>query len=351
LAKKYTYYLTLISWTFATGLYYLLALYGSENWPEWAENNSIIYRSWILFSLLLGGVHGLFFQISDNSKFRKSSYGIFISIQILFVFGLVLFANGVDLLIEIFIENLSFSDYGSLYLKNISTKASLGLFIYMMFFASIITFLRQMMLKIGPRVLGNLMLGKYHTPKKEDRIFLFLDMKSSTSIAEKLGNLKYSKLIQDCFVDLTDSLIANDVEIYQYIGDEAVMTWKVNDGIRNGNCINVYFDFMRVLEERKDYYHSNYGLQPFFKAGLNVGPVITTEVGIVRREIAYLSEVLHTAARIQGKCNEFDLGILASQKLRNLFLNAPNILFESIGLVPLRGKQNSEELFTVRIQE
>ncbi len=253
--------MTFIGWVFATGLYYLLALFGYENWPEWLDTNSIIYGSWILIGVLLGSAHGLFFQISDNSKFRRSSYVVFITIQILFIFGLVLFANGVDLIIEVISEDVSYSNYGVIYLKNITTKASIGVFIYMMFFASMITFLRQMMLKVGPRVLGDLMLGKYYNPKKEERIFLFLDMKSSTRIAEKLGNLKYSKLIQDCFVDLTDSLIAHDAEVYQYIGDEAVMTWTVKDGVRNGNCIKVYFDFMSVLEKKKDYYNSNYGKQ------------------------------------------------------------------------------------------
>jgi len=349
--KKYNYYLTFISWIFATGLYYLIGFYGSDNWPIWVDGNSTIYGSWLLVGVLLGGVHGWFYQIIDSFKFRRIPYGTYIGIQIIFVFGFVLFAFGVDLVIEIILEDLHFTNYWTHYLKNIMEKASLGLFIYMVSFGALITFIRQMMIKIGPRVLGNLMLGKYHHPKEQERIFLFLDMKSSTNIAEKLGNLKYSRLIQDCFVDLTDSLIAHDVEIYQYIGDEAVMTWKLKDGIRNGNCIKVYFDFMNELEKKKDYYISNYGVQPFFKAGLNVGPVIATEVGVVRREVAYLSQVLHTAARIQGKCNEFNQGILMSKSLRNLFQNSFDMLFESIGLIPLRGKQELEELFTVRIKE
>ena len=38
----------------------------------------------------------------------------------------------------------------------------------------------------------NFVLGKYNTPTEVERIFIFIDLKSSTSIAEKLGHLKYS---------------------------------------------------------------------------------------------------------------------------------------------------------------
>ncbi|WP_219011061.1 hypothetical protein [Aquimarina litoralis] len=47
---------------------------------------------------------------------------------------------------------------------------------------------------------------------------MFLDLNSSTSIAEKIGHMKYSQLIQDCFdqLDMTEDFGA---EIYQYVGD------------------------------------------------------------------------------------------------------------------------------------
>ncbi|TSD67712.1 hypothetical protein FFF34_010090 [Inquilinus sp. KBS0705] len=40
---------------------------------------------------------------------------------------------------------------------------------------------------IGTGTLSNFFLGKYHYPIEEERIFMFLDMKSSTTIAETWG--------------------------------------------------------------------------------------------------------------------------------------------------------------------
>jgi adenylate cyclase len=349
--KWFTFRFTITSWLLAVGLYYLVALHGPDNWPEWASSTAIVYWSWLFFSILLGGIHGLFFLISDSPRFRRRSYGFFIAVQVVFIIGISLFAYVVDVIMVVISGEILFSDFLSFYWDIISSNLAIGFLAYMTLITASLTFLRQIMLKVGTRVLGNLIIGRYYNPREEDRIFLFLDMKSSTQHVEQLGNLKYSQLIQDCFVDLTDSLIRQEVEIYQYIGDEAVMTWKVNDGVRNANCIRVYFDFMNTLELKKDYYQNKYGLQPFFKAGVNVGSVVVTEVGVVRREIAYLSEVLHTAARIQGKCNEYSRGILVSTELRELLETSRGVIFDSIGFLPLRGKSENEELFGVQLEE
>jgi adenylate cyclase len=41
----------------------------------------------------------------------------------------------------------------------------------------------------GPRVLGNLLSGRYRRPFEEERIFLLLDLVGSTAIAEQMGHL------------------------------------------------------------------------------------------------------------------------------------------------------------------
>ena len=56
-------------------------------------------------------------------------------------------------------------------------------------------FLVQVSDKFGQGILVNFLVGKYHQPKVENRIFLFMDLKDSTSIAEKLGHIGYSLLL------------------------------------------------------------------------------------------------------------------------------------------------------------
>jgi len=44
--------------------------------------------------------------------------------------------------------------------------------------------------------------GKYYKPKSENRIFMFVDLNSSTTLAEKLGNERYHELLKDFFADI-----------------------------------------------------------------------------------------------------------------------------------------------------
>jgi adenylate cyclase len=203
--------------------------------------------------------------------------------------------------------------------------------------------------QIGERVLLNLILGKYHYPREESRIFMFLDMKDSTTHAENLGHIKFSSLIQDSLNDLTSAIIEHKVEVYQYVGDEAILTWDLQDGFEKSNCLQVYYSFQKTLNNKKEYYENKYGFVPFFKAGVHLGEVTVSEVGIIKREIAYHSDVLNTAARIQGKCNEFQAELLISEDLKSKLRGQHYFSFEHIGGISLKGKQKLVNIYKVKV--
>lgn len=213
---------------------------------------------------------------------------------------------------------------------------SFAIYFYLLVVDFFLTALRQVNLMLGSNNLGKLITGKFYTPAEEERIFMFLDLQSSTQHAERLGHIEYSKLIQDCFNDL--SIVAKfDADIYQYVGDEVVLTWKLKDGLKNQNCLQAYFSFKKQLEVRSTYYDQTYGNKPFFKAGIHAGIVTVTEVGKYKKEIAYHGDAINTAARIQGKCNEFNAALLISEHLRDQ-LNTVDFNFKKLGSIPLRGK-------------
>jgi adenylate cyclase len=191
------------------------------------------------------------------------------------------------------------------------------------------------------------MLGKYHRPKEQERIFMFLDLKSSTTYAEKLGHIRYSEMIQDCFYDLTESIDKHDVEIYQYVGDEAVLTWKIEQGLNNNNCIETFYTFQDIINKKKDFYLEKYGIVPEFKAGVNMGKVTVAEVGVIKREIAYHSDVLNTASRIQGKCNEFGYNFLISGILMENIKNTTGLVTDLMGSITLKGKMRTVDVYAV----
>ena len=167
-------------------------------------------------------------------------------------------------------------------------------------------------------------------------------------MAEGLGHLKYSQLIQDCFQDLA-VVEQYKAEVYQYVGDEAVLTWRKEVGLENANCLNAYFAFCAQLDAKATHYSNKYGVVPQFKAGLNVGKVTVAEVGEVKREIAYHGDAINTAARIQAKCNEMGRALLISEHL-HLQLNGQMNGFKDHleGSVQLKGKMKAINVYSVQ---
>lgn len=202
--------------------------------------------------------------------------------------------------------------------------------------------------KYGPGVFASFLLGRYFHPKKEERIFMFLDLRSSTSIAEKLGEVLYFNFLKEVFQHATPSILYSKGEIYQYVGDEIVISWKTHQGIENANCIQCFLNIQRWLNKRSDYYNEKYGVVPEFKAGLHYGNVMAGEIGLVKREIAFSGDVLNTTSRIQSKCNELGVNILLSKFLLDkLNLRPGNFAPKLMGDIVLRGKEQSLSLYTV----
>jgi adenylate cyclase len=201
--------------------------------------------------------------------------------------------------------------------------------------------------KFGRGVFFKILLGRYRKPKEEKRIFMFLDLKSSTSIAENLGHYLYSQLIQDCFYDLNTIFRKYDAEIYQYVGDEAVLSWAYKHGIKRNNALALYFGFIDRIQSRSDYYEEKYGLIPEFKAGIHGGTLMVTEVGTIKKEIAYHGDVINTTARIQSQCNAYNANILVSESLLNDLKLDESYQTQKIDDLLLKGKSNTVNIFSV----
>lgn len=224
-------------------------------------------------------------------------------------------------------------------------KGSFPIYFYILCIDIFMGVLWQVNLLLGRNNLWKILLGKFYTPHEENRIFMFLDLHSSTEYAEKLGHIVYSRLIQDCFDDL-GVVIENEAAIYQYVGDGVILTWPLEAGLRNQNCINAYFNFKNRLLKKRGSYQKKYNCVPFFKAGLNEGLITATEVGKYKKEIAYHGDTINTAARIQGKCNEFNRELLISENLKTKLTGSTNN-FEPLGSISLKGKEQKVQIYAV----
>jgi len=299
-----------------------------------------------LGGILIGATEVFYFQ----RKFRNLSFGKALTLKTLFYSaGLVL-----SILIGSFVYHSIFAGRFVFHpdvIAGVKNHMFSNLFWAQILTWSSVILVTQFVLvtsdKFGQGVLVQFLLGKYHKPKTETRIFMFLDIKSATTIAEKLQHKKYFELLNDFFSDITDPIIYNKGEIYQYVGDEITVSWTLENGIENNNCINCYFEIKDIITRLSAKYTEKYNLVPEFKAGLHLGELITGEVGVVKKEIVFSGDVLNTTSRIQTECNKLNSSLLISEHLVKVLHPDSNYNLEDFGKIKLRGKDEMIRLFSV----
>jgi adenylate cyclase len=300
----------------------------------------------LVTGLLIGAIEILYF----NKLFSKKSFtkkiifksAIYLAIIISFLLIVTVFGNAVAQRTSIFDKQVwgyvrsFFSDYAFL---------SVGL--YMASVIVISQFYTEVSENIGLGVLNNFFTGKYHSPKEEARIFMFLDMKSSTTIAESLGHIRYFEMLREYYSDLSDSIVKYSGEIYQYVGDEIVVSWTLKNGLNNNNCIQCFFAMRTALSKQAARYNERFGVLPEFKAGFHFGKVTTGEIGKIKKEIIFTGDVLNTTARIQGLCNDYKVDLLISDELMSQLDPDPAFRVTTLGETSLKGRDKKIELYTL----
>ncbi len=201
---------------------------------------------------------------------------------------------------------------------------------------------------LGQGVLFNFVAGRYRRPRIEERVLLFIDMESSTAIAERLGETGFLDFLNRFIGDVTESIVAQRGVIHKYVGDEIIVTWPLAAGLRDGRCVRACFDALEQLDERADAYIRDFGLRANFRAALHCGPVVIGELGTIKMEIAFLGDTMNTAARLQQACRDTGHRVLASAALVERLAALPlGIAKRSISRLRLRGKENEIELYAL----
>jgi adenylate cyclase len=171
---------------------------------------------------------------------------------------------------------------------------------------------------MGQGVLWNFIIGKYHRAREEERIFMFMDINNSTELAENLGDIEYNKLLNDFFFDITNSILINYGEIYRYVGDQVVVSWKLSRGLPQAKFLRAFFHAKRAIHLKREKYLQQYNLIPSFKAGFNYGKIIVGEIGEVKSQICFFGDVMYETTVLEKSCKKFNTDNLISDTLLNM---------------------------------
>lgn len=241
----------------------------------------------------------------------------------------------------------SFDQFSDVFFNQILLTPSFLMFMLdlgLLAFISIL--LLEVIDKYGPGGFSNIIRGRYNKPRIENRIFIFLDINDSTSIAEKLGHEKYFNMLKDFFADITEPIMANGGQIYQYVGDEIVLSWK-NTLQNKQRCLNFIRQASAVLVKKEKIYLRKYECCPTFKTGIHSGEVTAGYIGIIKKDLVYSGDTLNTTARIRSKCHELNHSFVLSGDFLQNFSQPHSCSISEIGEIHLKGRMEKERLFAV----
>jgi class 3 adenylate cyclase len=200
---------------------------------------------------------------------------------------------------------------------------------------------------IGSRVLFNVVIGRYRRPTREQRVLLFLDLVGSTSLAESMGELRVHQLVTRFFYDIDEAILAHGGEVHAYVGDEVIVTWRLAAKGSGRGCLDCFFAIQDRIAEKADSYRREFGLVPDFRAGVHAGPVVISECGDSRRQVAYFGDTVNVTARLQEHCKEVGRALLVSADLLRLVRPGGDLVVEALGPTQLRGRAAAVEVFAV----
>ncbi len=241
------------------------------------------------------------------------------------------------------------SEYFSRIMDFIINKTTFYFFLIGIIISLIINSFKAIIQKVGYEKFYRIISGYYRTPREEDRIFIFIDLISSTRYAELLGHKKYSSFLLECFRGIGILQLKYRGTQYQFVGDEVVISWSAKRKQNYKNAVNFFFEFKQQLQSRTEYFQKEFGVIPNFTASINSGKIMMAEVGDLKSEIAFHGDVLNTAARIQKQCKSYDKELLVTEKfIGKLKEISEDYNIEWVANKKLTGKQHPVNIYSIQ---
>ena len=329
-------------WTLIDSITTILNYNATQN-----HTKSIITRELLVF--LMSGIMGYLFVYTLRNIFKDRPILInFFAKTFILLFAALTMNFLAHLADNIFVENLNLrKSLYDFYQYTITGNWLLRRTLYWLILFAITQLYLEINDKYAPGVFLDILAGKYIKPRIENRVIMFIDLKDSTPIAEKLGHQNYFLFIREFIYDLSLALIEHNGIIYQYVGDEIIVSWKYNkDNMKN--CLASVITGRKNIQLRSEHYRRVYNIIPEFRIGIHLGDVTVGEIGVIKKDLAMSGDTMNTTARIRSACNELNQKFIVSKDFAEKS-NLKTFQLESLGIVELKGKTNGIELFALKI--
>ncbi|MFT5162345.1 MAG: adenylate cyclase [Alteromonadaceae bacterium] len=181
--------------------------------------------------------------------------------------------------------------------------------------------------------------------ERKEMSVLFSDIRSFTTISEKLTATELATLLNRYFSPITKSIFEHKGTIDKYVGDMVMAFWNapLNDPNHVENAINCAFDMLKITDELTAEFEKEGFPQIKVGVGINTGEMNVGDMGSVyRRAYTVLGDAVNLGSRLESLTKFYGVDLLVSE---TCVAQCPNMTFRLIDKVRVKGKNTAVSIY------
>jgi adenylate cyclase len=181
--------------------------------------------------------------------------------------------------------------------------------------------------------------------ERKEMSVLFSDIRSFTSISEKLSANDLKDLLNEYFSPITKSIFEHQGTIDKYVGDMVMAFWgaPLNDPNHAEHAVIGGFDMLKITAELREQFLEKDWPAIYVGIGINTGDMNVGDMGSeYRRAYTVLGDAVNLGSRLESLTKFYGLEFLVSEFTK---AKCPNILFRPVDKVKVKGKEEAVAIF------
>lgn len=179
---------------------------------------------------------------------------------------------------------------------------------------------------------------------KKEMTVLFSDIRSFTSISEKMSPEENFEFLNEILKDIGPVIRQNEGFIDKYIGDAVMALFPVKPEDAINSAIAMYRSIQKFNLKRVEK-----GLFPIqIGIGINTGEMIFGTIGEEQRmEATVISDAVNLASRVEGLTKHYGAHIIIAEKTFQQITNINQYKFRKLDIVKVKGKDEQISIYEI----
>lgn len=181
--------------------------------------------------------------------------------------------------------------------------------------------------------------------ERKEMSVLFSDIRSFTSISERLSANDLKDMLNEYFSPITKSIFEHQGTIDKYVGDMVMAFWgaPLDDPNHAEHAVIGGFDMLRITAELRAVFAAKGWPEIYVGIGINTGEMNVGDMGSeYRRAYTVLGDAVNLGSRLEGLTKFYGVEFLVSETTK---AQCTNIEFRPIDRVKVKGKDVAVAIF------